>query len=67
MQLRLGFNGATPGTATSVSVVAGVATLPDVAVPDFKLWSLRQGNLFTLTVRMGSGRGGGRSLSCCFV
>jgi hypothetical protein len=31
--------------------VNATAVLTNVAVPGFKLWTLRQGNLFTLTVR----------------
>ena len=50
VQLRLGFNGGAPGPATSVPVVAGTAVLAAVPVPDFKLWTIGQGNLFTLTV-----------------
>lgn len=51
VQLRLRFNGAAPGPATSVPVVNGTAVLAAVPVPGFKLWTIGQGNLFTLTVR----------------
>lgn len=50
VRIRLGFNGAPLGPASTVPVNGSVATLANVPVPDFKLWTLRQGNLFTLTV-----------------
>lgn len=53
-QLTLAFNGGSSGPSQDVPVGAGgVATLTDVAVPNFKLWSVGAGNLYTLKVSDG--------------
>ena len=48
--LTLAFNGGPSAPAVNVPVVNGTAVISNVVVPNFKLWTLRAGNLFTLTV-----------------
>lgn len=39
----------------TLSVVNGVATVDKIHVPDFKLWSMGEPNLHTLTVSLADG------------
>ena len=54
VHLAFAFNGAALGNATTYAVVGGVAVIPSVAVPGYKLWTPGADNrdaLFTLTVQ----------------
>lgn len=53
VHLSFGFNGAAPGASAAYAVVGGVAVIPSVPVPNFKLWAAGVDNtaaLFTVTV-----------------
>lgn len=50
MHLGYAFNGAPVTSSAPIPLVQGVAIIPQVAVPGVKLWTVGQGNLYTLQV-----------------